>query len=547
MAFLKPSRNRLFAIIPAALLLILLAACDPSRPQSTFGPEGPVAARQLGLFWLIFWIAVVVFVLVQGALLYTVIRYRKRPGSVGLPPQTHGHRRLEIAWTIAPALVLVVIAIPTYMTIAWQGRAPSNQEPINVRVIGHQWWWEFQYYNREDLDRQEASQQRVGAGELSESQAYKASPFVVTANELHIPVDRPVRLTLHSGDVVHSFWVPKLGGKIDVFPSGDNHMWLQADKPGVYYGQCAELCGFAHAQMGFRVISEPKDIFDAWVRGQQAPPQQPIGLAATGSQLFATKGCLVCHSISGPEPAGVQEARMNGFLAGASLFPAPNLTSFALRGTLAGGQFDNNTQNLRKWLRDPDAMKPGNRMAELAAVYQDGASQLTDKEIDGLVAYLQSLKPDLEAPQATPTPIPITTAVPSKKPTSTVSSLTNATTSLQISSVENLLEFNKNHLTVKINGQVTVKLNNPSTALQHNWVLVRAGTEDSVAAAGTAAGPANGWTPNDDHNVIAHTALLDPGASGEVTFPVPPPGIYAFVCTFPGHGTTMRGVFEVTD
>ena len=119
--------------------------------------------------------------------------------------------------------------------------------------------------------------------------------------------------------------------------------------------------------------------------------------------------------------------------------------------------------------------------------------------------------------------------------------------SFQISSVENLLEFNKNHLTVKTSGQVTVKLDNPSTALQHNWVLVRAGTEDSVAAAGTAAGPANGWTPNDDHNVIAHTALLDPGASGEVTFPVPPPGIYAFVCTFPGHGTAMRGVFEVTD
>ena len=223
----KPYRRRPGSFVTLSLILgflLLSTACFPSDPLSTFDARGPVARAQLNLFVLIFWVAVVVFVVVNGILLYTAIKYRRKPGQE-LPVQTHGNTRLEIAWTIAPAIILVFIAVPTITTIFETANTPPG-DVMEVKVTGHQWWWEFEY---PDLG-------------------------VVTANELHIPVGETVNLTLESDDVIHSFWVPKLAGKTDMIPGNTNTMWFSADDTGEYFGLCAEFCGTAHAQMRFRVI-----------------------------------------------------------------------------------------------------------------------------------------------------------------------------------------------------------------------------------------------------------------------------------------------------
>ena len=505
--------------------MLFLAACDSDRPQSTFGPQGPVADRQLSLFWIIFWIAVVVFILVEGMLVYLIVRYRRRPDQEGIPPQIHGNTRLEIVWTVIPAIIIVGIAVPTYITIADQN-SPPDGEVLDVIVVAHQWWWEFQY---------------PGLG-------------VITANELVVPVNVPVSLTLLSQDVIHSFWIPKLAGKVDVVPNNANQMWFVAPEPDEFFGQCAELCGIAHAHMRFRVRSETQADFDLWVRGQLSPPKAPeTQLAAQGRQVFGAKGCLVCHTANGPEPAGVQQSRMDGFLSGAALFPAPNLTSFGIRGMMAGGIVENNTENLLRWVKDPNEVKPGNRMAQLASAYQDPENPITDEEAQALVAYLQSLKPDLEAPSVTPTPSPAATptppdGAPTPMPTPTLTG-PPPPVRLEIESVENQNFFDKDSLVIRPGSQVTVAFTNKASIkeIQHNWVLVQAGMENSVAAAGLAAGSGSGWVPEDDPDVLSYVRLLDGGDSDEVSFSAPPPGTYAFICTFPGHAATMHGVFEVSE
>jgi cytochrome c oxidase subunit 2 len=320
------------------VLPAVLAGCTPANPQSTFDAQGPVARMQLRLFYIIFWAAVFVFVSVEGILLYTVIRFRRRPGQ-GVPPQFHGNTPLEIGWTLAPAVVLIVIAVPTVTTMFRLANPPS-EDRIHVRVVAHQWWWEFQY------------------PELG----------VVAANEMHIPAGRVVTLTLESEDVIHSFWVPKLAGKTDIIPTRKNTMWLQADAPGTYFGQCAEFCGIAHALMRLRVIAQPKEEFEVWVQVQRAAPEPPLGEAARGAQIFAAGACVACHTLAGTPAQG----RVG-----------PNLTHFASRQTLGAGLLDRSPENVAKWLKDPQAVKPGNKMPNL---------NLQDEEIRALVAYLESLK-----------------------------------------------------------------------------------------------------------------------------------------------------------
>ena len=189
--------------------------------MSTFDTSGPVARSQLVLFYWIFWAAVFVFVVVGGVILYAVIRYRRRPGDPD-PPQIHGHKRLEIAWTILPGIVLAVVAVPTILTIFDNANSPEPGA-LTVNVVAHQWWWEFRYPSEGGAD-------------------------LVTANELHIPVDEVVNVTLDSTDVLHSFWIPKIAGKVDVVPNNLNTMWIQADEAGEYLGQCAEFCGVAPRQ-----------------------------------------------------------------------------------------------------------------------------------------------------------------------------------------------------------------------------------------------------------------------------------------------------------
>ena len=352
--------------------LFLLMACAPDAPQSTFGTAGPVAAKQKLLFDVLIWTMAIVFVLVEGVLLYAIIRFRRRPGQ-GLPEQVHGNTPLEITWTVVPTILILGLGIWSVITLFELDQPPASEaaNALDVTVTGHQWWWEFEY---PDAD---------GQGKL-----------ISTANELRVPVNRAVLINLESDDVLHSFWVPKLAGKVDVVPTRQNYMWFQADETGTFYGQCAEFCGTAHALMKFRVEVLTEDAYNAWVQGYGQPPQLSPE-AQQGQQVFnGTGGCALCHTASGPDLPGVMEARMQGYITSGLFFPGPNLTDLATRQTFAAGLRDLNRLNLRQWLRNPIDVKPGNHMGELATVYQtpDGNISLHPGEVDALIEYLLSLK-----------------------------------------------------------------------------------------------------------------------------------------------------------
>lgn len=306
-------------------------------------PEGPRAIQADRLWDVTFAIAAVVFVLVEGALIYILFKYREsKKGARVDPKQVHGHTKLELLWTAIPAVILTGIAFMTVPVIFDQARVP--EDALEVEVIGHQWWWEYKYANG-----------------------------VVTANELFIPVDQPVRLTLKSGDVIHSYWIPKLAGKQDVVPGRINYMTIEATKPGEYLGQCAEYCGLSHANMRAKAVALEQADFDAWVEEQLADAANE-GSAAEGKELFLTgkfagdQACVSCHAVKGTEAAGII---------------GPNLTHLASRDRFAGGMFELNEENLKLWLEDPPERKPGSLMPDLG---------LTDDQIDDLTAYLLSLE-----------------------------------------------------------------------------------------------------------------------------------------------------------
>ena len=378
-------RHRFLAVGLAISFLVILAACTPDDLQSTFGTAGPVAERQKDLFIIIFWVAVGVFVVVEGILVYAAIRFRRREGQ-GIPKQTHGHKWLEIGWTIAPAIVLAAIAVPTISAIFFISDAPRSERELHVKVTAHQWWWEFEYFTEEELDKEKADLEKVKRGELDKTKAHKAEPFLVTANELHIPVNETVNLELTSDDVIHSFWIPKLAGKVDIIPTHTNTMWFIAEEEGAFLGQCAEFCGIAHANMRFIVIAESKEDFEAWVTSFQRPAVAGNGEPEQGRELFVTKGCIICHAIGDAIAPGMPGP-------GGLLLAGPDLTHFGLRTTLAAGIKKNNPDNLTQWLSNPDAVKPGNRMFEFAPAYNDPNFTLNGEDISALVAYLLSLKP----------------------------------------------------------------------------------------------------------------------------------------------------------
>ncbi len=323
----------------AVTVMLTLAGCAENAPQDFLEPEGPVARRIDGLQDPVFLVAGLVFVLVEGLILFAMFKFRDRPGRAE-PEQVHGNTRLEVGWTLIPALILFVIAIPTIKTIF--DLSNTDQGALQVKVIGHQFWWEYQY---EDSG-------------------------VVTANELVMPTGRPVELTLESVDVIHSYWVPKLAGKTDVIPGRTNRMSFEADEPGRYMGQCTEFCGLSHANMrNVAVAMTPAD-FDRWLADQRRPASTPAdgSRAAEGLTVFNGRGCAGCHRVEGVSEGGI----------------GPNLTHFATRETFAGSIFENNPDDLRTWLRDPQAAKPGNLM-------QIPGAPLTSDEITKLIAYLETL------------------------------------------------------------------------------------------------------------------------------------------------------------
>lgn len=333
---LSATTKRLVVAALAGAALVM-SGCAEDAPQDYLEPVGPIAKEADKLWDITFAIAAVVFVIVQGLLVYAIVRFRARPGREAA--QFHGNTKVEVVLTVIPALILAGLAVPTVQTIF--DLSVEQKGSLQVTVIARQFWWEYQYEDSE----------------------------VFTANELHIPVGQPVYLTLKGEDVIHSFWVPKLAGKQDVVPGRVNHLRLEADKPGVYQGQCTEYCGLSHANMRLVVYADSREDFDQWVLDQQQPAEDPVdSLAQQGQEVFLDGACINCHAIEGTDA----QARLG-----------PDLTHFASRGTFAGALFENNERNLAAWLRDPPAVKPGAKMPDYG---------LSSEEIDQLVAYLMSLE-----------------------------------------------------------------------------------------------------------------------------------------------------------
>ncbi len=321
----------------AATLGFLLGGCAWDAPMTTVLPRSDFARDILHVYAVITWASVGIALVVFAALFWVLARFRDRPGAP-LPAQTRGHTLLELAWTVAPALVLLVIAIPTIQVIFRTQAAPAAQA-LEVTVLGRQWWWEFRY----------------------------PTLGISTANELHLPAGRPVVLKLEGPDVIHSFWVPQLGGKRDVVPGRLNQLTFTASTPGEYWGQCAEFCGVSHANMGMRVIVDAPDAFERWTAAQRATAAEPAGLAAEGKAIYARSACVGCHTIRGVS-AGVL---------------GPDLTTFGSRKTLGAGLRANTVENVAAWVKNPPALKPGVKMPALG---------LTDAEARAVATYLLSLR-----------------------------------------------------------------------------------------------------------------------------------------------------------
>lgn len=415
LSFPTPGLGRWVRAALALGALALLPGCDfnfwrMDGHQTTMVTAGPVAKAQLDVFYVTCWVTLVIFVVVGSVLAYATLKFRARTDAdehAEPPEQSHGNPLIELGLIGASIFALVIIAIPTLKGI-WYTYEPPVEQKENVYEItatGYQWWFKFEY-PKEQID---------GVGPL------------VTGNELVIPAGRPVVIQLRTVDVIHSFWVPKLAGKVDMIPNRGNHLWLQADEPGYFWGQCAEYCGDSHAVMRFRVIALAEKEFADWVAGQKqtartvaaaaqaggenatvkfasfkrnqygfsakwdadadvspldhwkqqqfpAKAEDPV-LIAQGRKLFTEKTCAGCHTIRGHEGIGIT---------------GPDLTHVGARTTIAGGLLENNPEQMARWISHPNEVKPGNKM--YATGYVPNNVQLTDADVAALVAYLESLK-----------------------------------------------------------------------------------------------------------------------------------------------------------
>jgi cytochrome c oxidase subunit 2 len=317
---------------------------DPAVP-SIFSPASTPADSIYHLSLFVLAICGAIFLMVAALLVYAVIKFRQRPSDDGRePPQIYGSNQVELAWTVIPILIVVVLFLAAARVIHAVEDARFPADAIEVTAVGHQFWWEFQY---------------PGYG-------------FITANELHTPVSdphhpRPTHITLLSADTDHSFWVPQLAGKTDLIPNRANSMWIDPHEIGTYVGQCAQYCGTQHAKMLLRVVVESREDFDKWTAGQRQPAQVADS-AAKGRQIFETTACVNCHTVAGTNAKGKF---------------GPDLTHLMSRGTIAAGAAQNNRENLRLWVKDPDAIKPGALMP---------AMQLSDPDADAVTDYLQSLR-----------------------------------------------------------------------------------------------------------------------------------------------------------
>ncbi len=310
--------------------------------QSALNPAGPVAASIANLTWWFFGVCAVVYVLTMAALVWALVRRRK-------PSDDAPGTSTRLGWIVAGAAavtVVTLIVLTVSSVVAGRGlTSPSGPGAITVDVTGHQWWWEFEYQDVSPNER------------------------VNSPNELHIPVGVPVVLKVTSSDVIHSFWVPNLHGKRDLVPGMITHTWIQADKPGVYRGQCAEFCGHQHAHMAFLVVAEPMEDFLRWLQHQrEGAPQPRTDAEKRGHDVFIRGPCVMCHTI-------------RGTMAGSRV--GPDLTHVAGRQTIAAGTLPTTRGHLAGWIVDSQSIKPGNRMPP---------NILAGEDLQALLTYIESLK-----------------------------------------------------------------------------------------------------------------------------------------------------------
>jgi cytochrome c oxidase subunit II len=342
-----------FARGPLSVLLSVIwqvsavAGATPQAlsPTNIFAPASTPAKSIAHLSVFVLVITGIIFVAVFTLLVYSIIKFRGRALDAGHEPaQVYGSKQIELAWTIMPILIVVVLFLATARVIHAIQDAPQPPSAIEVTAIGHQYWWEFRY------------------PELG----------IVTANELHIPVSgaanpAPTFLNLLSADTDHSFWIPELAGKTDLIPNHPNRMWMDPHRTGIFLGQCAQYCGVQHAKMLLRVSVDSPEDFAAWVRSQQQPAAQDASVAA-GRRVFESTACINCHAVAGTSANG----RFG-----------PDLTHLMSRATIASGAAANTPEKLRLWIQDPNKIKPGSLMP---------AMQLSDPDLDAVVSYMETLR-----------------------------------------------------------------------------------------------------------------------------------------------------------
>jgi cytochrome c oxidase subunit 2 len=354
-----PVRFRRFSLIQrnpstlgvAALTLLTLASASAQDStiraiQNIFDPLSAPAEILYRISLLVLATCAIIFLIVAGLLTYAIIRYRHKGGTDDLeePPQVYGSAAIELAWTVPPILIVVVLVLVTARTIGEIQKPKLPNDAEQVRIIGHRFWWEVRYPKYD----------------------------VVTANEIHVPLsDRSKRIAtefvLESADVIHGFWVPQLNGKTMLVPNHTNTMWVEPYKTGIYLGNCTVLCGAQHANMLIRVIVDTPERYQQWLNEQKATPSNDQA-GEEGQRQFIANSCGACHDIGGTNAKGVF---------------GPDLTHFASRQTLGSGVAANNEENLRSWLQDPQELKPGCLMPNM---------KLGDKQVQSILAYLRTLK-----------------------------------------------------------------------------------------------------------------------------------------------------------
>lgn len=327
-------------LVSLAAVGLMMQACG-HYPATTFAPRSNLTQSIQDLYFEVIGWDSLILLLVVALVVLIIVRYSTRPtGRPTPPPPVFESRALEVAWVAGPALILAFIAVPSLHLVYSSQRAKPPADALIINITAHQWWWQGNY-------------PQLG---------------IQTANEFHIPVNRPVRFIMRSADVIHSFWIPQLGAKRDVVPGHVNEITFTPDKTGEYFGECAEFCGLGHTNMRFRVFVDSPTAFANWATDQTAPPHAPAsGPARKGQMIFSTSACTPCHTIRGFSTGKI----------------APDLTHFASRTTFGGGTFKNTPQNVAKWITNPSAMKPGAQMPALG---------LSGPELKDLVAYLESLK-----------------------------------------------------------------------------------------------------------------------------------------------------------